>query len=147
MDAETVMGKSVSLAICGVMSMGMLCACFVALSLFLNEGFHTSNVERRKSAKIVVLSALFFAGVMALVAGALCSPNVDIRHAPATLHDLELKEIDLQLLAESVHIGDCFNAFPTISFLIMTGPFIFYDPSISFSHGLWYSKLHNSGRS
>ena len=106
MDADTVAGKSASLAACGAISMGMLCACFVAFSRLLNNAFNTSNMERVKSFKLVVLSALFFTGAVILIAGASCAPDAGLRHTPATIRDLEMNEISLQLLPESVLISE-----------------------------------------
>jgi len=105
MDADIVIGKTASLAACGAILMGMLCACFVAFSRLLNNAFSTSNTERVKSFKLVVLSALFFIGAMILIAGASCAPDVGLRDTPVTLRDLELKDISLQLLPESVHLA------------------------------------------
>lgn len=109
MDADTVAGKTASLAVCGAISIGMLCACFVAFSRLLNNAFNTSNIERMKSFKLVILSALFLTGAMILVAGASCAPDTGLRHTPATLRDLELKEISLQLLPEGVLTSELYD--------------------------------------
>ena len=56
-----------SFALCGAFATGAICAGVVALFLFLNHTFDTSNAKRVKGAKIVALSSILFSGLALLV--------------------------------------------------------------------------------
>ena len=56
-----------SFALCGAFAVGVVCACVVALFLFLNHTFDTSNAKRVKGAKIVAVTAILFNGIALIV--------------------------------------------------------------------------------
>ena len=56
-----------SFALCGAFAVGVVCACVVALFLFLNHTFDTSNAKRVKGAKIVAVTGILFNGVALIV--------------------------------------------------------------------------------
>ena len=78
---------------------------FVALLLFLNHAFDTSNDKRDKGTKVVALSATFFIAAALLGVGATCTPNVRIRGAPASLGDVEVDDMNLRMINHDVPRG------------------------------------------
>mmetsp|Transcript_19728 Transcript_19728/g.61789 ORF Transcript_19728/g.61789 Transcript_19728/m.61789 type:complete len:417 (+) Transcript_19728:629-1879(+) len=105
LDSEEVMGKVSSFVVCGAIAAGFFCACLVALLLFLNHTFDTSNAKLKRGAKLVALSTLCFTGSAFLVAGVGCAPDTAMRNAHGVLNDLEIDEMDLSVVAENVHIS------------------------------------------
>ena len=102
LDTDEMMNKVSGFVICGAVAIGVACAWLVALPLFLNHTFDTSNARLKRGVKLVALSALFFMGAAFLVAGAGCTPDSAMRNAYATLDDLEIDRMDLSVVAENV---------------------------------------------
>ena len=75
---------------------------FVAFLLFLNHAFDTSNDKRDKGMKVVALSATFFMAAAFLAVGATCTPNVQVRGAPASLGDVEVNDMNLRVINHDV---------------------------------------------
>mmetsp|Transcript_32163 Transcript_32163/g.99327 ORF Transcript_32163/g.99327 Transcript_32163/m.99327 type:complete len:410 (+) Transcript_32163:717-1946(+) len=119
LDSEEVMGKVSSFVVCGAIAAGFFCACLVALLLFLNHTFDTSNAKLKRGAKLVALSTLCFTGSAFLVAGVGCAPDTAMRNAHGVLNDLEIDEMDLSVVAENVRFGK------QISFRILSSRFTF----------------------
>lgn len=113
------MGKVSSFVVCGAIAAGFFCACLVALLLFLNHTFDTSNAKLKRGAKLVALSTLCFTGSAFLVAGVGCAPDTAMRNAHGVLNDLEIDEMDLSVVAENVRFGK------QISFRILSSRFTF----------------------
>ena len=86
----------------GVSAVGVVSGGFVAFLLFLNHAFDTSNDKRDKGMKVVALSATFFMAAAFLAVGATCTPNVQVRGAPASLGDVEVNDMNLRVINHDV---------------------------------------------
>ena len=84
--------------------MGAVSGGLVAVALFLNHAFDTSNDKRIKGMRIVALTIVFFVAATFLMAGMTCAPIATIRGEPAVFGDVEVTEINLQMISHDVSV-------------------------------------------